>query len=97
MSKFIQIRYISTNIGDKNFDVWKEVYDNPYICYLNVDTIERIDNIRNEDVIVRIDSSLSTTIEFKFFIIRTLSNRYYVLKEEEFDKFKQFIDIQENL
>lgn len=97
MSKFIQIRYISTNINDKNFDVWKEIYDNPISCYINVDTIERISNIRNENITVKIDSALSTTIKFKFFVIHTLSNRYYVLKEEEYNKFKQFVDIQENL
>lgn len=97
MSKFIQIRYISSNISDKNFNVWKEIYDNPISCYINVDTIERIDNIRNENIIVRIDNDQSTTVKLKFFIIHTISNRYYVLKEEEFDKFKQFVDIQENL
>ena len=86
MATFIEIRYIARGQNEENFTVEKETYEHPWHCYINLDVVERITPILNNDNFKIVDNGKTSIITAKYFIIHTIANHFFVLKEEEYYK-----------
>lgn len=88
MANFIEIKYFARGNGEDSFYVYEKFLKKPHSCYINLDNIERISQIiHNDNLIVKLDNDSTTSITQDYFLIYTISNKYFVLKEEEFSKF----------
>ena len=87
MATFVHINYFARGKNNDSFTVYKSVFDKPWSCYLNLDTVERISEIQEDSLNVKLKDNSMTSVESKHFFVYTNSNTFYALKEEEFSKF----------
>lgn len=98
---FIYFLFYTLNSDSYTLSMTSKEYKNKYAGYININNIEYISHVHIGDLVVKYydeedGSSYEQCKPTKIFYIRTVSKKYYVCPESEFEKFIKENDQEDN-